>query len=84
MKKEKNFFQLILVGTTLETACFIFEIPTGIVADVYSRKLSIVIGVVLAGLGFISEGSISSSIFVLVAQILWGLGLTFISGSLEA
>ena len=79
-----NPLQLILVGTTLEVACFIFEIPTGIVADVYSRKLSIVIGGVLTGVGFILEGSISSFIFVLVAQIVWGLGSTFISGSLEA
>ena len=79
-----NPLQLILVGTTLELACFIFEIPTGIVADVYSRKLSIVIGVVLTGVGFILEGSISSFVFVLVAQIVWGLGSTFISGSVEA
>ena len=79
-----NPLQLILVGTTLELACFIFEIPTGIVADVYSRKLSIIIGGVLTGVGFILEGSISSFIFVLVAQIVWGLGSTFISGSLEA
>ena len=79
-----NPLQLILVGTTLELACFIFEIPTGIVADVYSRKLSIVIGGVLTGVGFILEGSISSFVFVLVAQIVWGLGATFISGSLEA
>lgn len=79
-----NPLQLILVGTTLELACFIFEIPTGIVADVYSRKLSIVIGGVLTGVGFILEGSISSFVFVLVAQIVCGLGSTFISGSLEA
>ena len=79
-----NPLQLILVGTTLELACFIFEIPTGIVADVYSRKLSIVIGGGLTGVGFILEGSISSFVFVLVAQIVWGLGSTFISGSLEA
>ena len=79
-----NPLQFILVGTTLELACFIFEIPTGIVADVYSRKLSIVIGGVLTGVGFILEGSISSFVFVLVAQIVWGLGSTFISGSLEA
>ncbi|AAK79415.1 DHA3 family tetracycline resistance protein-like MFS transporter [Clostridium acetobutylicum] len=79
-----NPLQLILVGTTLEAACFLFEIPTGIVADVYSRKLSIVIGTVLTGLGFILEGSISSFIFVLAAQIVWGLGSTFISGSVEA
>ena len=79
-----NPLQLILVGTTLELACFIFEIPTAIVADVYSRKLSIIIGGVLTGVGFILEGSISSFVFVLVAQIVWGLGSTFISGSLEA
>jgi len=48
-KVHLNPLQLILVGTTLEAACFIFEIPTGIVADIYSRKLSIVIGAVLTG-----------------------------------
>ena len=74
-KVHLNPLQLILVGTTLEAACFIFEIPTGIVADIYSRKLSIVIGAVLTGLGFILEGSISSFASVLVAQIIWGFKL---------
>ena len=82
-KVHLNPLQLILVGTTLEAACFIFEIPTGIVADIYSRKLSIVIGAVLTGLGFILEGSIFSFASVLVAQIIWGLGSTFTSGSLS-
>jgi DHA3 family tetracycline resistance protein-like MFS transporter len=36
--------QLVLVGTTLEVSAFIFEVPTGIVADVYSRRLSIITG----------------------------------------
>lgn len=83
-KVHLNPLQLILVGTTLEAACFLFEIPTGIVADVYSRKLSIIIGAVLTGLGFILEGSISSFAFILVSQIVWGLGSTFVSGSVEA
>ena len=48
--------QLILVGTTLEISAFIFEVPTGIVADVYSRRLSIIIGYLLMGLGFLIEG----------------------------
>lgn len=83
-KVHLNPLQLILVGTTLEAACFVFEIPTGIVADVYSRKLSIVIGAALTGFGFILEGSITSFLFVLTAQIVWGVGYTFISGSVEA
>lgn len=83
-KVHLNPLQLILVGTTLEAACFLFEIPTGIVADIYSRKLSIIIGTALTGLGFILEGSISSFVFVLAAQIIWGLGSTFVSGAVEA
>ena len=39
--------QLVLVGTVLEAACFMFELPTGIVADLYSRKGSVLIGLVL-------------------------------------
>ena len=37
--------QLVLVGTFMELTIFACEIPTGIVADVVSRRLSVVIGV---------------------------------------
>lgn len=79
-----NPLQLILVGTTLEVACFLFEIPTGIVADIYSRKLSVIIGIVLIGLGFTLEGTVPRFAAVLVAQVLWGVGYTFISGAIDA
>ncbi len=48
-------FQLVLVGTVLEATCFLFEVPTGIVADLYSRRLSIIIGFVLIGTGFLGD-----------------------------
>ena len=76
--------QLILVGTALEVSAFLFEVPTGIVADVYSRKLSIVIGYVLMGLGFLIEGFFPSFLPILLAQVVWGLGYTFTSGASEA
>ncbi len=76
--------QLVLVGTALELTIFIFELPTGIVADIYSRRLSVIIGTFLIGLGFIVEGLFPSFIPILLAQIIWGLGITFSSGALEA
>jgi DHA3 family tetracycline resistance protein-like MFS transporter len=76
--------QLILVGTALEISAFVFEVPTGIVADVYSRKLSIIIGYVLMGLGFLVEGFFPSFLPILLAQIIWGLGYTFTSGATQA
>lgn len=76
--------QLVLVGTTLEASAFIFEVPTGVVADVYSRRLSVIIGMVLIGLGFIVEGAFPLFLPILLAQVLWGLGYTFTSGATQA
>jgi MFS transporter, DHA3 family, tetracycline resistance protein len=76
--------QLILVGTALEISAFMFEVPTGIVADVYSRRLSIVIGYVLMGLGFFVEGFFPAFLPILLAQVIWGLGYTFTSGATQA
>lgn len=79
-----NPFQLILVGTVLESVCFVFEIPTGIIADVYSRKLSIIIGIAMIGIGFTIEGSIPMFSAVILSQVVWGIGSTFISGAVDA
>jgi len=76
--------QLVLVGTTLEVAVFLFEVPTGIVADVYSRRLSIIIGCALIGVGFMVEGSFPVFGAILLAQVLWGIGYTFTSGATQA
>ncbi|MGA9531714.1 MAG: MFS transporter, partial [Anaerolineales bacterium] len=76
--------QLVLVGTTLELTAFLFEVPTGIVADVYSRRLSTIIGFALFGIAFLIEGSLPNYGAVLTAQIVLGIGWTFTSGALDA
>lgn len=79
-----NPLQLVLVGTLLEIVCFTFEIPTGVVADVYSRRLSVIIGFFLIGIGFMIEGLFPVFGAVLLAQVAWGIGATFHSGALDA
>ncbi|MBI5031125.1 MAG: MFS transporter [Chloroflexi bacterium] len=79
-----NPLQLVLVGTVLEATAFICEVPTGVVADVYSRKLSIIIGYGMIGIGFLVEGLFPFFGAVLLAQVIWGAGWTFTSGATEA
>lgn len=79
-----NPLQLVLVGTVLEAVCFLSQVPTGVLADVFSRRLAIDVGVFLIGAGFILEGSIPRFGFILLAQILWGLGATFTDGAQQA
>jgi MFS transporter, DHA3 family, tetracycline resistance protein len=76
--------QLVLAGTVLEVTIFLFEVPTGVVADIYSRRLSITIGYFLIGLGFVLQGAIPSFATVLAFSVLWGVGHTFTSGATEA
>jgi DHA3 family tetracycline resistance protein-like MFS transporter len=73
--------ELVLVGTVLEATAFLMEIPTGIVADVYSRRLSVIVGVVLYGVGWTIEGAIPAFWAFLLSQVLWGTGATFLSGA---
>ncbi len=76
-----NPFQLVLTGAVLEASCFIFEVPTGIVADCYSRKGSIVIGLIIMGAGIIIEGALPLFAVIIIAQVIWGFGATFLSGA---
>lgn len=79
-----NPLQLVLIGTTLELTAFLMEIPTGVVADVYSRRLSVILGFLLLGCGFIVEGALPLFEALLLAQVIMGVGYTFLSGATSA
>jgi hypothetical protein len=76
--------QLVLVGTFMELTVFLFEVPTGIVADVYSRRLSIVIGMFVMGAAIVFVGSVPEAWAVIVGWSVWGFGYTFTSGAADA
>jgi DHA3 family tetracycline resistance protein-like MFS transporter len=79
-----NPLQLVLLGTVSEIAIFLFEVPTGVVADTYSRRLSIIIGLLLAGTSILVIGLVAVYWVIVVAAILRGIGGTFLSGAWEA
>jgi MFS transporter, DHA3 family, tetracycline resistance protein len=55
-----------------------------VLADTYGRRVSVITGFFLIGAGFVLEGSVPVFGAVLVAQVIWGAGYTFISGALQA
>src|SRR5918998_64230 len=63
---------------------YLFEVPTGVLADTYGRRRSVITGCFLMGSGFALEGAIPTFTAVLAAQAGWGVGYTLISGALEA
>jgi MFS transporter, DHA3 family, tetracycline resistance protein len=73
--------QLLLMGTVLEGTYLLFEVPTGIVADTVSRRLSVVIGLIGTGAAFLLLGVSGSFTVAMVSQAMWGLFATFQSGA---
>jgi len=77
-------FQLVFFWTVLTAATLIFEIPTGLVADVYSRRLSVIIGFGLMGIAALIQGLFPVYGIMLIGQVITGIGYTFISGAKDA
>src|SRR5439155_2648707 len=66
--------QLVLVGTVMEISIFLFEVPAGVVADTYGRKLSLIVSFLIQGAAWMLVGAVSSFWIILLAWALWGFG----------
>ncbi|MEM7259084.1 MAG: MFS transporter, partial [Pseudomonadota bacterium] len=73
--------QLVLLGTAQGIAVLLTEVPTGVVADRFSRKWSIVISHVLMGSAMFATSQATAFEAVLLTQVLWGISWTFSSGA---
>ncbi|MXV87608.1 MAG: MFS transporter [Acidimicrobiales bacterium] len=77
-------FRLAVLGTALVLSILVTETPTGVVADLYSRKYSVVAAYVVMGTAM-ALGSVTELFGVLVIwQVLWGVGWTLQSGAATA
>ncbi len=76
--------QLVLVGTLMEAVSFVAQVPTGVIADVRSRRLSVVLGYLLMGAGLLLWGLVPTYAAILVANGIWSVGATCVDGALQA
>ncbi|MGW5673080.1 MFS transporter [Micromonospora sp. NPDC003776] len=77
-------WQLVLVGTVLELVCFTAQVPTGVIADRYGRRRSVVVGQLLMGLGLLLWGLLPSYPALLAANAVWAVGAVCVDGTVEA
>ena len=79
-----NPLQLLLLGTSLELSYFVFQLPTGVLADLVSRRLCVLTGLFIVGLAQIMA-SLSPSFGNLMASwALLGLGAALNNGAQDA
>ncbi|TYP72369.1 MFS transporter [Paenibacillus methanolicus] len=84
-------FELLMIGMVLELTVLLFEGITGVMADMHGRRKSVVIGMFVLGAGFTLEGCaiwlgemqlwMSAFFWLLIGQLFYGIGATFVSGA---
>ena len=73
--------ELFVLKAAYSLAIVVLEIPSGYIGDIWGRKNAMVIGAILGTLGF-GIYSIASGFYAfLMAEIILGIGQSFISGS---
>ena len=81
---EMSYTWMFVIETIFSVFLFLFEIPTGIVADKFGRKTSLVLGSGIFGFSFVILGITRNITVLLFVQILGALGMSLISGADKA
>lgn len=76
--------QLLLIGAALEGAAFLLEVPTGVVADVYSRRRSVILGCLCLGIAMALVAAFPTFWALVLTQVVSAAGYTFLSGAQQA
>ena len=79
--KGLSYTEIMLLQSISAIAVFLFEIPTGTVADKLSRKLSLVLSGIFCIFGLLFYILFQSFYFFAIAELLFGIGMTFSSGA---
>lgn len=76
-----SFGQVLAFEAAFGTTILLSEVPTGIVADRYSRKLSLILAGVITAIGMLTFGLATGVPILLVSYIAFGVGEAFSSGA---
>jgi len=77
-----NYAAIFTLEAALSITVVLSEVPTGVFADKYGRKNSILVGIFLQTLGSLLFVALGPNFWVfLVSEIIWGVAISFISGA---
>lgn len=79
--KGLSYSQIMLLQSISAVSVIVFEVPTGAIADKFSRQISLFLSGWFCATGLILYIAFKSFYLFAVAEVLFGLGLTLMSGA---
>ena len=81
MANGLNLTEVMILQSVFSIIIVVLELPTGYFADLYGRKTSLVIGSLTLFFGIIIYSFGHNFFQFLIAEILWGISASFLSGA---
>lgn len=79
-----NLFEVNMVNSVCFLTGFIFEVPTGAIADIYGRKVSFLLAMMFKSLSLALYAFSNCFWQFCVAEAVYAIGFTFYSGAFQA
>jgi MFS transporter, DHA3 family, tetracycline resistance protein len=79
-----NPLQLVLLGTALELSYFVCQLPTGLLADLVSRRLCVLTGLFVVGVAQVMASLSASYANLISAWVVLGIGAALNNGAQDA
>ncbi|MEE0879509.1 MAG: MFS transporter [Treponemataceae bacterium] len=79
-----SYALMFTIETIFSVCIFLFEIPTGIIADKFGRKISLFLGTLLFGISHLISGTTLNIGVFIFGQIIGAIGLSLESGADKA
>lgn len=79
-----DFTKIMTLEAIFLISSVLFEVPTGVVADRYSRKISLLLGSIMGMCGVLVYIAYPSFWLFALGEIIWGISRAFYSGADEA
>ena len=79
-----SFFQVTILQSVFVISVFLFEIPTGALADKIGKKKSLFLGGLTGSLAIAFYAIKPSFLVFFIAEIIWGLSVALLSGAQDS
>jgi MFS family permease len=76
-----TFAQIMILQAIFTFSMFLFEVPTGVIADRFGRKTSLVLSGLVTGIAALIYASYANFWIFALGEVLWAVGSTLASGA---
>ncbi len=76
-----DYTRIFLLEGFFVASVFLLEVPTGVIADKFGRKVSLLLGTLFSGAGFVLFGLVNNYGVFFIANFLCAVGMTLFSGA---